>query len=771
MNKEIFNLTTFIKKCKSVFPKYISTLKKTNISDPELNLTKKVILLYLKEYFKHNNNKFNRTRFNIDFIKIFISKLVSSNLLGIPPFKIQSIITNFINFLSLQNILHKSITKELLKAHSNNPKSSSEKRSKTKKINKKDAEEISFSEIPYSEKKLDILMEKTENQIDNFIQSNESRRLSEIQINEAYWVIHDITEQMYMYFLQTPENWEPATLEFICLEVLPRKIVSDKSFFEAIVPVLMSYVSFLKNKRIIMETNAEKLQLKLYQMSDLIVKEALNTENWSFTKTALMEAKEAGIDMEDKELLQSYLHWKMIEYNLSVIPYFTMEKVESLTTEEIIKKLKEYGIEFTKDQFRLDASRFYSVEELVRNWESSFSVNLEGYESDFIFFAATVLWERLAPDIVNYEKISDMMDEGYVFFEKNEEEQACENWLRAWNYLKELFNPQMKNIRDADTIYNFSVYIMDWTQDFMMALWNANLFLELINLGQDLLKYFPDSDDLFIHNVLRYIAETYFALDQIEEGEKEFKSLVERFPENPWGYIGWGDQYSDFREEHFNLEKAKMLYLKGLEIDESERETVLRRLKFLEIDKERKRLRDELISEYESYLSEKNLNLKNREERKDHIRSFLNYVISRCKHPDLEELLDEGVLDGEIIIDFLGLWCIHQRLINSKTALIKLCRSVKHFMLFMLQEYNVFSKEERKEILDILNSQEYFKECFETYQQSKNNIKNQKKNLEIRDVNYSKWKEWYCFKKNHNASPKNKIRLSKKKRKLFKDII
>ncbi len=54
-------------------------------------------------------------------------------------------------------------------------------------------------------------------------------------------------------------------------------------------------------------------------------------------------------------------------------------------------------------------------------------------------------------------------------------------------------------------------------------------------------------------------------------------------------------------------------------------------------------LKNELISEYEYYLSETDLKLENREQKKNHARLFLNHIISRCKHPDLEELLDEGV--------------------------------------------------------------------------------------------------------------------------------
>ena len=775
MDKSSFNLKTFMEKCKTTFPRYIATLKKTNIPDQELKLTKKVILLFLKEYFKHNNNKFNRTRFNIDFKDTFLLKLVPTHwpeLSGGSFLKTQSIITNFINYLSLQNILNKSIAKKLLNAHGNNPSPTLKKAKKTKKKLLMGSDQVPPSEEPYSEKKLDKLMKRTEKMIDNFIKSIESRQLSSIQINEAYWVIYDITEQMYMYFLQTPENWEPSALEFICLEVIPRKIVTEQNFFRAIVPVLMTYISFLKNKWIITDTHAEQLKMSIYQMSDLIVEVALNPANWSFMKTTLMEAMEAGIDMKDKEKLHSYVRWKMLKQNLNIIPYFTLERVESLTTEEIIKELRDYGIEFKRKQFLLDVRRFYSVEELVRNWETSYSIDPEGVESDFIWLAATVLWERLAPDIINSEKINEMIERGYEFFDKNEEEKACKVWLGAWEHLKEQFKPEIRNIRDADAIHGFSEYIMDWSQDLMIALWNASLLQELIKICRELLKYFPDSSDLFIHNVLRYIAEALFALDHIEEGEKEFKDLIERFPENSWGYIGWGDQYSDFRKNYFNFEKAKSLYIKGLEIDDSEKETVLRRIEFLEIDKERMSLRDSLISEYDSYLSEKELNTQNREEKKDHATKFLNYVISRCKNPDLESLSDEGELDGEIILNFLGFWCIYKKIIGSKTALIKLCRSVKHFMTFMLEYFDVFSRKELKEILQILNSREFFVECFVSYQQAKKDTENQREQLIEWSSKYLSWTEWHRTKKELTTTKlKKKIRLSKSKRKYFRDII
>ena len=39
-------------------------------------------------------------------------------------------------------------------------------------------------------------------------------------------------------------------------------------------------------------------------------------------------------------------------------------------------------------------------------------------------------------------------------------------------------------------------------------------------------------------------AEAHFALGREAEGDRLFEALIERFPDNAWGYIGWGDVYA-----------------------------------------------------------------------------------------------------------------------------------------------------------------------------------------------------------------------------------
>jgi len=62
----------------------------------------------------------------------------------------------------------------------------------------------------------------------------------------------------------------------------------------------------------------------------------------------------------------------------------------------------------------------------------------------------------------------------------------------------------------------------------------------------------------------RAIAESYASLGDYERCDSEFERLVQDYPTNPWGYIGWGDIYFHCSED--DCDKARELYLKALAI-------------------------------------------------------------------------------------------------------------------------------------------------------------------------------------------------------------
>ena len=79
-------------------------------------------------------------------------------------------------------------------------------------------------------------------------------------------------------------------------------------------------------------------------------------------------------------------------------------------------------------------------------------------------------------------------------------------------------------------------------------------------------------------------AESYAALGDAETAEKLFKGLTKRFPDNVWGYIGWGDMYRDSHNRKIpaDYDKAEEIYRLGLARCKNEVDAINERLEDLE---------------------------------------------------------------------------------------------------------------------------------------------------------------------------------------------
>ena len=88
---------------------------------------------------------------------------------------------------------------------------------------------------------------------------------------------------------------------------------------------------------------------------------------------------------------------------------WSFEEVRLMTTDGIIDKLASVNIPFDQTHFLGDVRNHYSAEALGDTWLRRHKCTVTGFDEDFVWMAAIVLWERLAPDIVNVEMIDDEM--------------------------------------------------------------------------------------------------------------------------------------------------------------------------------------------------------------------------------------------------------------------------------------------------------------------------------------------------------------------------
>lgn len=274
-------------------------------------------------------------------------------------------------------------------------------------------------------------------------------------------------------------------------------------------------------------------------------------------------------------------------------------RFNNITPEEVINKLRSMGIKSNKKQFLNDVKTFYSAEDLSEHWRKKYTIFIEeNWEDDFIWEAALFLWEQFAPQIVNTEKLDDMMQEGYELIEKKKYIEGTELWLDVWEHLKKRFTSDMKSISDAEVVFpGMMQSLFNWCQDVDVALENAGLddpsfFEKRIEYCNTFCRLFPESDELIIMNLKRAEAESYFHLFETRKGDELFEKMIDEFSDSVWGYLGWGDMYGVMRLNEkvpIDYKKANKIYRDGLKKvkDHTERKYLLERLESIEEMKKR----------------------------------------------------------------------------------------------------------------------------------------------------------------------------------------
>jgi len=187
------------------------------------------------------------------------------------------------------------------------------------------------------------------------------------------------------------------------------------------------------------------------------------------------------------------------------------------------------------------------------------------------------------------KQIDNKMQEGYSLSMKGDQKAAATEWLELWEIIKKSMSQhQIKYVEDFDQAFQGRQSLFNWASDMVMDLTDASCEdssfkhrkIDFLN------EYVSSSKNKGEHNIREYqraIAETYFEIGDIEEGEKQFQQLTQKYPYEGWMWIGWSDQYWIMaKDDYKDSEKAVSLLKQALEKEELEdRNDVLERLKDL----------------------------------------------------------------------------------------------------------------------------------------------------------------------------------------------
>ncbi|MCZ7574696.1 MAG: SEC-C metal-binding domain-containing protein [Ardenticatenaceae bacterium] len=174
-------------------------------------------------------------------------------------------------------------------------------------------------------------------------------------------------------------------------------------------------------------------------------------------------------------------------------------------------------------------------------------------------------------ELTDEERLDDLMQQGYKRLRTSETTSACDHWLEAWELIKQLATPEMRTPEDFDAAYpGMMQSVFNWSGDLEMHLHNAGIddpsyHEERVRYVREFLAQFPDANTNMTINFLRAEGEALWLLGRREESEAVFTRLIERFPDEGWGYIGWADNYWLFDSSAKEYEQAEQILRKALE--------------------------------------------------------------------------------------------------------------------------------------------------------------------------------------------------------------
>jgi tetratricopeptide (TPR) repeat protein len=167
------------------------------------------------------------------------------------------------------------------------------------------------------------------------------------------------------------------------------------------------------------------------------------------------------------------------------------------------------------------------------------------------------------------EQLEELIQTGYELVNQNQSVAASDQWLVAWELVRQLAPADASSSEAVDDAYpHLFPSISQWATDLMFELHNAGLkdpayFEKRLAYVHDFLARFPDEDKDSVLEFRRAQGEALWRLGRIAEAEAVFKALVADMPDKAWAYIGWSDEYYLFNDSPKDYERAAAILHQG----------------------------------------------------------------------------------------------------------------------------------------------------------------------------------------------------------------
>ncbi len=269
---------------------------------------------------------------------------------------------------------------------------------------------------------------------------------------------------------------------------------------------------------------------------------------------------------------------------------FFRSDIRRLTDEQLIEKLREFGLPWDRDGFCRHAQPFYSAAAMARQIKNLGNITLpDGMCADWPWMTFAILWERWLPERPCFEMLDDWMQQGYELQQQEDGAvPACEIWWRVWKALRRIFaETTVTTVDDMDNAFGGTQSVFNWMQDFELELGNASrcdlrICHQRIEFCEAMIPRVAERSELTVQNFRRAIAESQALLGNIPLAEQLYEGWLAADPQWGWGWIGWSDLFGTINPVLEDLAKAESLLHRGLDVpDVNDRDEILERLALL----------------------------------------------------------------------------------------------------------------------------------------------------------------------------------------------
>src|SRR6266498_1097748 len=171
---------------------------------------------------------------------------------------------------------------------------------------------------------------------------------------------------------------------------------------------------------------------------------------------------------------------------------------------------------------------------------------------------------------VNALQLDELMQEGYALMQADQRAAACDRWLETWELFKQLAGPELRSSTAFDNAHpGMQQLVFNWCSQLEMALGNAGFDNPIyhehrVRYVREFLAQFPDEEANHYVNFRRAEGEALWTLGRRDEAEAVYTALIERLPDEGWGYIGWADHYWLFDKSLKDYARAEAIMQRAL---------------------------------------------------------------------------------------------------------------------------------------------------------------------------------------------------------------